>query len=93
MNQIYLKQLIELAIKDQRWLKIDYVGKAKMKVTRDRMIEPMTIKKDSDDVPNRVVAHCYLRNDLRTFDFEGIQKIAIVDPAKGVKEITAPEKK
>ena len=80
MNTIFVKQTIELAIKDQRWLKIDYVSKKKLEITNGRIVEPMQIKKDSAGVPNRLVAHCYLRNDLRTFDFDGIQKIEIISP-------------
>lgn len=73
MNPIYLKQIIEKAIKDQAYLKIDYVD-SKMKITKDRIIEPREIKKDT------VWAECYLRSDVRQFKFEGIQKIKVLTP-------------
>lgn len=81
MNPIFVKQTIEKAIKDQRWLKIDYVD-TKLKITKDRVIEPMMIKKNKDGELDRIVAHCFLKNDLRTFQFEGIQKIEVISPDK-----------
>ena len=78
MNQIYLRQTIEKAIKDQRWIKMDFVSE-KLKITRDRVIEPMRLKvKNGEDY---VEAHCYLRNDYREFPLLGIQKIEVISPA------------
>ena len=78
MNQIYLRQSIEKASLDKRWLKIDFVDK-KLKITRDRVIEPMRLKvKNGEDY---VEANCYLRNDYREFPLIGIQKIAVISPA------------
>lgn len=78
MNPIYLKSYIERAIIDNSYLKIDYVDR-KFKITKDRIIQPSKMKQ------NRVVAQCYLRNDLRTFELEGIQKIAIAS-AEDIKK-------
>lgn len=78
MNQIYLRQTIEKAILDKRWLRIDFVS-GKLKITRDRIIEPMRLKvKNGEDY---VEAHCYLRNDYREFPLDGIQKIEVISPA------------
>jgi predicted DNA-binding transcriptional regulator YafY len=85
MNQTYLRQTIEKAILDRRWLRMDFVS-SKMKITKGRVIEPMRLKvKNGEDY---VEAHCYLRNDYREFPLIGIQKIEIISPAdynKGVK--------
>ena len=78
MDQTYLRQTIEKAIKDQRWIKMDFVSKD-MKITRDRVIEPMRLKvKNGEDY---VEANCYLRNDYREFPLLGIQKIEVISPA------------
>lgn len=86
MNQIYLKQVIEKAILDKRWLRIDFVS-AKLAITRDRIIEPLKVKQKHGEW--YVEAQCYLRNDYREFPLEGIQKIEVISPAdamKGVKK-------
>lgn len=80
MNPIFLKQQIELAIKDHKWIKIDYVS-TKHEITKDRIIEPQGFKDDKKGEPE-VWGHCFLRNDLRAFQFEGIQKLAIVEPTE-----------
>jgi predicted DNA-binding transcriptional regulator YafY len=78
MNIIYLKQIIEKAILEKRWLRIDFVS-AKMKITRDRIIEPFKLKvKNGEDF---LEAQCYLRNDYREFPLVGIQKIEVISPA------------
>ena len=78
MNPIYLRQTIEKAILEKRWLRIDFVS-AKLKITRNRVIEPMKLKvKNGEDY---VEAQCYLRNDYREFPLQGIQKIDIISPA------------
>ena len=77
MNPIYLKSFIEKGIKDGSYLKIDYVD-SKLKITKDRIIEPMELKK-KDGEYNRLVAQDMGKDDLRSFLFEGIQKISVVD--------------
>lgn len=78
MNLIYLKQIIEKAIIDRRWIRMDFVSK-RMKITRNRIIEPTKLKiKNGEDY---VEAHCYLRDDYREFPLVGIQKIEIISPA------------
>lgn len=80
MNLIYVKQKIELAIKEKKFLRIDYVGKD-LKVTRDRVIEPLNLL-----TPNKVhgdwsvIANCFLRNDTRQFQLGGIQKLEVIEP-------------
>ena len=82
MNQVYLKQLIEKAILEKRWLKMDFVS-AKMVISRDRIIEPFKLKvKNGEDY---VEANCYLRNEYREFPLVGIQKIEIISPTQAVK--------
>ena len=82
MNSIYLKQQIEFAIKQKRWLRVDFVS-ARMKITRDRIIEPMRLKvKNGEDY---VEAQCYLRNDYREFPLAGIQKIELISPTEALK--------
>lgn len=75
MNPIYLKSFIEKAIKDEQYLKIDYVD-SKSKITKNRIIEPMEMKKDGD-MYDRVIARDVSKDDMRSFLFLGIQKIAI----------------
>lgn len=77
MNPTFLKSYIEKAILDGSYLKIDYVD-SKMKITKDRIIEPMSFK-DTNGVVDRVIAQDMYKNDLRTFQFEGIQKCKVVD--------------
>lgn len=77
MNPIYLKSFIEKAILEGSYLKIDYVD-SKMKITKDRVIEPMELKK-KDGEYNRLVAQDMGKSDLRSFLFEGIQKISVVN--------------
>lgn len=79
MNNIFLKQTIERAIKEQRYLKIDYVSK-KMEITTDRILEPIDIKKDKEGNMEVLVATDHKKRGMRTFNFEGIQKIAVVSP-------------
>ena len=77
MNPTFLKSYIEKAILEGSYLKIDYVD-SKMKITKDRIIEPMSFK-DTNGVVDRVIAQDMYKNDLRTFQFEGIQKCKVVD--------------
>ena len=78
MDLIYLRQLIEKAILDKRWIRMDFVS-SRMKITRDRVIEPFKLKvKNGEDY---VEAQCYLRNDYREFPLNGIQKIELISPA------------
>lgn len=77
MNQTYLKQQLELAIKTDRTVIIDYVS-IKMKITKDRLIDPIELKTRKDGLP-AVIAHCFLRNELREFMFTGIQSIELTD--------------
>ena len=79
MNYTYLKQQIELAIKKHKMLRIDYVT-VKGKITKDRLVEPYEIKTRKDGDP-AVVAHCFLRKDVREFMFEGIQAIEVTSKA------------
>ena len=78
MNLIYLKQTIEKAILDKRWIRMDFVS-AKMKITNNRVIEPMRLKvKNGEDY---VEAHCFLRDEYREFPLIGIQKLEVISPA------------
>jgi len=83
MNLVYLKQTIEKAILDKRWLKIDFVS-TKLAISRGRVIEPFKIKQKHGEW--YVEAQCYLRNDYREFPLEGIQKIEVISPADYDKE-------
>ncbi len=78
MNVIYLKQVIEKAIKEKRWIRIDFVSK-KMKITKNRVVEPFEVKSKGHH-PISVIGQCYLRNDLREFQLEGIQEIEVISP-------------
>lgn len=78
MDTIYLRQLIEKAILDKRWIRMDFVS-SKMKITRNRVIEPLKLKvKHGEDY---LEANCFLRNDYREFPLVGIQKIEVISPA------------
>lgn len=77
MDFTYLKQTIEKAIQDGRWLQIDYVGKGKRQEVTSRLIIPETIT--MHPIPT-VHAHCFLRDGYRPFQFEGIMKIEVVKP-------------
>ena len=79
MNPTFLKSYIEKAIIDGSYIKIDYVD-SKMKVTKDRIIQPMQLKKNKDTGNfDRLVAQDMGKADLRSFVFEGIQKCKVVD--------------
>lgn len=78
MDATYLKQIIEKAILDKRWIRMDFVS-SRMEITKDRVIEPFKLKvKHGEDY---VEAQCYLRNDYREFPLAGIQKIEVISPA------------
>lgn len=81
MNTVFLKQTIERAIKDQRFLKIDYVSK-KMEITTDRVIEPLQIIKDKEGNMETLQAQDPKKKGMRTFQFEGIQKLEVVSPVE-----------
>ena len=82
MNTIYLRQQLEFAIKQKRWIRMDFVD-SRMKITRDRIIEPMRLKvKNGEDY---IEAQCYLRNDYREFPLAGIQAIQVISPAEAMK--------
>jgi hypothetical protein len=49
---------------------------SKSKITKDRIIEPLEMKKDGD-MYDRVIARDVSKDDMRSFLFLGIQKIAI----------------
>lgn len=74
MNTIYLKQTIELAIKEHKLLHIEYVSKG-FEIS-ERVIEPIEIKGRS------VYARDTHKRALRLFDFEGIQSIKIIEKEK-----------
>lgn len=80
MNTIFLKQTIEKAIKDGRWLQIDYVGKGKRQEVTNRLIEPLQLVERHEILT--LDAYCFLRDDYRPFQLEGIMKIEVVDPDK-----------
>ena len=80
MNTVFLKQTIEKAIKDGRWLQIDYVGKGKRQEVTNRLIEPIELR-DKDGILT-LDAYCFLRDAYRPFQLEGIMKIEVVDPDK-----------
>lgn len=67
-------EITQKAIAEHKPLLIDYVSKD-FSITKDRLIEPNEIHYSTDGEPEFVWGHCYLRNDLRRFQFEGIQKI------------------
>ena len=82
MDTIYLKQKIEQAILEHKLIKMDYVS-AKHEITYDRLVEPFNIRKNENGEPFSIYAHCLLKNGLREFQFEGIQKIELVDYLQG----------
>ena len=67
MNLIFLKSFLELAIKEQAYLKIDYVDR-KLKITKDRTIKPLILKEDGTLISED-------KEGVKQFVLEGIQKI------------------
>ncbi|MCK9370721.1 hypothetical protein M0R04_12500 [Candidatus Dojkabacteria bacterium] len=67
MNLIFLKSYLEKAIKEQAYLKIDYVDR-KMKITKDRTIKPLILKEDGTLISED-------KDGVKNFVLEGIQKI------------------
>ena len=81
--KIIRKQKIELAIKQKKYIRIDYVGKT-LKLSKDRLVEPLEIKDTSGekgDVDSvlTLFAHCFKGNGIRNFELDGIQKVELVD--------------
>jgi len=68
MNIIFVRQILEKALKESAFLKIDYVSK-KMVITRDRIIEPKILKE------TMLLAEETKTGELKQFSLEGIQKI------------------
>lgn len=89
MNPLYLKQRLEYAIVNNKLIKMDYVGKD-LKITRDRIVCPFQVK-EKDGIPFSLFAHCYLRNDVREFQLEGIQTIELIDPTDAWPQIIERE--
>lgn len=83
MNQVFAKQLIERAIKDAKWIKIDYVSK-KLEITTDRLLEPYQLDKDKDGNVTAMMALDLVKDGVRRFDLEGIQKLEVIDPNEGL---------
>ena len=78
MNLIFLKSFLELAIKEQAYLKIDYVDR-KMKITKDRTIKPLILKEDGTLISED-------KEGVKQFVLEGIQKIKIYEPEMQTQE-------
>lgn len=76
MNHVYIKQQVELAIKTGKLILMDYVS-MKMKITPDRLVDPLEIKTRKDG-QLAFFAHCHLRKDIREFMFDGVQSIKLV---------------
>lgn len=78
MNLIFLKSFLELAIKEQAYLKIDYVDR-KLKITKDRTIKPLILKEDGTLISED-------KEGVKQFVLEGIQKIKIYEPEMQTQE-------
>ena len=80
-HDVLVKQKVELAIKDHKLLKFDYVA-ADLALTKDRMVEPVILLTDKSGEFNRFAGNDFFKQEQRQFVFKGVENLKLVNYAE-----------
>ena len=76
-HDILIKQKVELAIKEHKLVRFDYV-KADLELTKDRLVEPVILLPQEGE-PNRFAGNDFVKQEQRQFSFSGVQNLKVLE--------------